>query len=143
MAGSGMPFAVPLSMLPRKVLLVDDNILLCWGLYRSLTERGFIVHTAGTVGEALIRLASDAYGLIFLDVHLPNGRGFEITDEIRRTQPEAKVIVISCDASQENLDRARGQGVFRFLEKPFNLSDITEVIDDAYGGGAQDRRFER
>lgn len=130
-------------MLPRKVLLVDDNILLCWGLYRSLTERGFVVHTAGTIGEALARLASDAYGLIFLDVLLPNGRGFEITDEIRRTQPEANVIVISCDASQENLERARAQGAFRFLEKPFDLTDITEVIEDAYGGGTRDRRFER
>ncbi|OGP33144.1 MAG: hypothetical protein A2X88_06125 [Deltaproteobacteria bacterium GWC2_65_14] len=130
-------------MLPRKALLVDDNILLCWGLYRSLTGRGFVVHTAGTLGEALTQLASDAYGLIFLDVRLPNGSGFEITDEIRRTQPLAKVIVISCDASPETLERARAQGAFRFLEKPFDLSDITELIDDAYGGGTEHRRFER
>src|SRR3989304_5481639 len=62
-------------MLPRSVLVVDDNHLVCWGLSRSLADQDFLVRTVGTGADAISHVQADHYGLVFLDVRLPDATG--------------------------------------------------------------------
>ena len=119
-------------MLPRSVLVVDDNHLVCWGLSRSLADQDLLVRTVGTGADAISHVQEDHYGLVFLDVRLPDANGFDVLREIRRISPETRVIIISADGTEGNRLKALAEGAMGLLEKPFNITDVNEVIRRAY-----------
>lgn len=119
-------------MLPRSVLVVDDNHLVCWGLSRSLADQDFLVRTVGTGADAISHVQANHYGLVFLDVRLPDANGFDVLREIRRISPETRVIIISADGTEGNRLKALAEGAMGLLEKPFNITDVNEVIRRAY-----------
>ena len=122
-------------MLPRSVLIVDDNTLVCWGLARALTGQDFLVRTVGTGADAIFHVQADHYGLVFLDVRLPDTNGFDVLREIRRISPHTRVIITSADGTEGNRLRAAAEGALGLMEKPFTISDVNEVIRRAYSGG--------
>lgn len=130
-------------MLPRKVLIVDDNVLICWGLFRTLSDQDLIVHTAATGRDAHDHVLAETYGLVFLDVHLPDGNGLQILKEIKRVSPESQVVVISADGSEANAQEALAAGALRFVEKPFDMTEIHFLLETVYGSHAQKRRAAR
>ena len=119
-------------MLPRSVLVVDDNHLVCWGLSRSLADQDFLVRTVGTGEDAISHVQADPSALVFLDVRLPDANGFDVLREIRMISPETRVIIISVDGTEGNRRKALGEGAMGLLEKPFNITDVNEVIRRAY-----------
>jgi DNA-binding response OmpR family regulator len=52
--------------------------------------------------------------------------------EIRRISPETRVIIISADGTEGNRLKALAEGAMGLLEKPFNITDVNEVIRRAY-----------
>ncbi len=67
---------------------------------------------------------------MFLDIHLPDGNGIDLLREIDKISPNAIVIVMSGDASDTNRQRAYNGGAVQFLEKPFDLADLREMIEE-------------
>jgi len=121
-------------MLPRTVLIVDDNFLVCWGLFRTLTGQNFLVRTVGTGGDAISYVQAERYGLVFLDVRLPDANGFDVLREIRRISPETRVIITSADGTEWNRLKASAEGAMGLLEKPFAITEVNEVLRRAYPG---------
>ena len=66
----------------QKILVVEDDIIICGGLKVFLEGKGFEVMTAHTVSEARKALA-DGCDLVLLDIHLPDGSGLKLCQEIR------------------------------------------------------------
>ncbi len=130
-------------MLPRRVLVVDDDRLVRWALGEEFACRGVPVRSAATAREALAGLRAESCDLIFLDVHLPDGNGIELLDDIRKVAPDAAIVMLSADAGEENRRRAAERGVDRFIEKPFEISDIDEVLRTVAGDGASTRKSAR
>jgi DNA-binding response OmpR family regulator len=86
----------------------------------------------GTGADAISHVQADHYGLVFLDVRLPDANGFDVLREIRRISPETRVIIISADGTEGNRLKALAEGAMGLLEKPFNITDVNEVIRRAY-----------
>jgi len=121
-------------MPPRSILIVDDNHLVCWGLSRTLTGQDFLVRAVGTGGEAISHVQAERYGLVFLDVRLPDANGFDVLREIRRISPETRVIITSVDGTEGSRSKAAAEGAMGLLEKPFALTEVREVLRRAYPG---------
>ncbi len=115
-------------MCPHKVLVVDDDSLIRWALQRELAFLALPARFVGNAREALAELRDGRYDLVFLDINLPDGNGVEILDEIRRISPDAGVVIMSADATEENRRRAIDAGVIQFIEKPFDMSEIHKVL---------------
>ncbi|MBK5095816.1 MAG: response regulator [Deltaproteobacteria bacterium] len=130
-------------MHPVNVLVVDDEPLICWALKRRFSGRHMSVHTVGNCGEALGELREKPYGLVLLDIHLPDGNGLDLLKEIKEISPETKVIVISSDGTEQNRQRAFSGGASQFIEKPFNIKDITRVMESSFGEYSEKRKNER
>lgn len=130
-------------MLPVNVLVVDDEPLICWALKRHISGRQMSVHTVGNCVEALGELREKPYGIVLLDIHLPDGSGLDLLKEIKEISPETKVIVISADGTEQNRQRAFSGGASQFIEKPFNINDITRVIESSFGEYPERRKYER
>jgi CheY-like chemotaxis protein len=125
------------------VLVVDDEPLICWALKRHISGRQMSVHAVGNCVEALGELRENPYGVVLLDIHLPDGNGLDLLKEIKEISPGTKVIVLSADGTEQNRQRAFSGGASQFIEKPFNINDITRVIESSFGEYPERRRYER
>jgi len=118
-------------MISMKVLIVDDNELLCLGLGRTLAMWDIAHHAVGDGENALSAVRGTFYDLVFLDIHLPDANGLDLMREIRRISPDTQVVILSSDGSEDNVRRALAEGALRFMEKPYDNSEVMEVVESA------------
>jgi two-component system cell cycle sensor histidine kinase/response regulator CckA len=115
------------------ILVVEDEELLRVAVSKALRKRGFSVIEAsdGSAGMDLIRKHKEDIDVILLDVTLPGRSSREIFDEVQRIRPNLKVILTSAyDKNTVDVSFA-GLPVTHFLRKPFQLSDLASVVQDA------------
>lgn len=107
-------------------LLVDDEQEICLLLSNVLRREGTHCVVAHTLGEARTALDSGHFDMVFLDVHLPDGLGYELVPGIKSAHPNAVSIVIS--AMDTEADRALEAGADLFITKPFDRSTLLSSI---------------
>ena len=117
-----------------RVLIVDDEVDMCWALENILMLEGYKTHTAtsGKEGLELIRQLHPNIGMLFLDVKLPDIDGLKFASFAKQHYPQIKIIIISgyyyrdSEAVQEGLANSLFDG---FIGKPFNISEIRSAIE--------------
>jgi two-component system cell cycle sensor histidine kinase/response regulator CckA len=105
---------------PGTILNVEDDLLCRFGVTYLLRSAGFQVLEAGTVAEAL-PLVADKPDLVLLDVHLPDGSGFDVCRRIKEDPATAAIPVVFLSAvAVQGEDRIRGLalGADDYLVKP-------------------------
>jgi len=123
----------------QRILVVDDDNLICWALVKEFAAMNFSTHIAESGAGALEALHQHPTDYLFLDVNLPDADGIELLPEIRRISPDTKIIVMSADASELARQRAFTGGAIQFLEKPFDLSEVHGILR-SIGNGYPQRR---
>ena len=111
-----------------KILIVDDSRLVRLKLRAELSDRGHPVVEAANGEEALKQAESDLPDGVFLDVILPGVDGCETLRRLRAVHPRLPVVMISTDASEENVARARASGALMFIQKPYADHEITTAL---------------
>jgi len=119
-------------------LVLDDDLLLGWALQRQLAACGHPAHAVQTRAAAAEKLRVRTFELVFLDVHLPDGCGIDLLPLVRATSPRAQVVVMSADASEEELARARADGAL-FVEKPFDVAAVVRLVAQLAAPGGSSR----
>jgi len=112
----------------RTILIIDDEVDLCWLLSGALTEKGYDVVAAHTLKDGMAYL-SKAPDLVFLDLKLPDGDGMDILPIIRKKNPETFVVIISAYGSEDRIVDAKEKGVHSFIDKPFTVEKIIHTLD--------------
>jgi len=115
------------------ILIVEDEELLRIAVSKALRKRGFSVIEAsdGSAGMDLMQKYKEDIDVILLDVTLPGRSSREILDEVRRLRPDLKVILTSAyDKNTIDVSFA-GLPISHFIRKPFQLSDLASVLQDA------------
>ena len=113
----------------QSVLIIDDDRNILTTLEIHLEESGLEVQTAATGAEGLQRFRSRRFDLVFLDLKLPDGSGFEVLREILALDLEAIVVIITAYATIDTAVQAVKTGAFDYLPKPFTPAQITRVIE--------------
>ena len=103
-----------------RVLVVDDERDICHLLSAMLGRGGMHCTSAYSLADAHERLAKENFAVVFLDIYLPDGKGYSLADEIRRSG--ARVIAMS--AVDHEREQALKRGVDLFIAKPFDRSTI-------------------
>jgi DNA-binding NtrC family response regulator len=120
------------------VLVVDDEALIRWALCEGLTEAGYLVEVAATGAEAKAALVeSDDPHVVLLDLRLPDVSDLSLLSEIRRRWPEAPVVVMTAHGTPQDAADASRLGVFRVVGKPFDVTEIVHLVDEAWRQRAQ------
>ena len=117
-------------MRAAKILVVDDEQLIRWSLAERLTQDGYTVVEAGTAKEALQRTGPDI-DLVLLDYRLPDSDGLRVLKQIKSTEPDIPVILLTAFSSIETAVEAMKQGAYHYANKPFNLDEISLVVQKA------------
>ena len=117
-----------------RLLIVDDEIDIVNALQRGLSEQtGYEIRVAMDGFEAGVLAEQFRPHVILLDINLGNISGREVCNHIR-DNPElsgTKVIALSGDISGEQGDALLHKGFDGFLEKPFDLRQVIQAVEDA------------
>jgi CheY-like chemotaxis protein len=113
-----------------RVLFVDDEETLVDAMGRLLQHMGYGVRTATDPRRALelFREAPGEYDVVITDQTMPNMTGVELTREILRLDPAARVVV--CSGFDPNLDEAKAKeaGAARFINKPIRGDALARLL---------------
>jgi PAS domain S-box-containing protein len=109
-----------------RLLIVEDHADTARVLGRLLRNRGYTVHLAGSVREA-IEVLAEPVDLIISDVGLPDGTGYELMRRAREIRPVAG-IAMSGFGMEEDVTRSREAGFSEHLVKPVDAVQIDETI---------------
>lgn len=115
------------------ILVVDDDQLILYALEKILRNDGYEVVTASTAAQAIEKLSFCPYDLCLLDFHLPDLNGLELMKITRDMCPKTRVVIMTAshfdsDKLSENNKKAIANGADHFISKPFDLCDITDVV---------------
>jgi len=106
-----------------RVLVVDDEAAILKFLKPALEANDYEMTSAGTVAEALKRIAADAPDVVLLDLGLPDGDG---KDVIRRAREwsDLPIIVLSARERETEKIEALDLGADDYVNKPFNVGEL-------------------
>jgi UDP-3-O-[3-hydroxymyristoyl] N-acetylglucosamine deacetylase len=115
------------------ILVVDDEENIRHTLRGVLADEGFDVLEAPNGRRALELLAHTAPRLAIVDVWMPEVDGIELVERMRAQAPGVPIIVISGHGTIETAVRVIRLGAFDYLEKPFPLDALLNVVGRALG----------
>jgi DNA-binding NtrC family response regulator len=111
-----------------RVLVVDDEPLIRSGIARCLAGR-VLVTTATTAEEGLEEIGARHYDLCMLDVYLPAMDGLTAMRKMKEISPGTKVVIMTGSYLNEAMKKQIKDEAYEFIEKPFTLSRIREVVE--------------
>jgi two-component system response regulator AtoC len=117
-------------MQPPTVLVVDDEQLIRWALTNRLTQEGYRVVEADTARAALER-HREGVDLVLLDYRLPDSDGLAVLKQIKESDPDTLVILLTAYSSIDNAVEAMKQGAYHYANKPFNVDEIALLVEKA------------
>ena len=119
------------------VLVIDDEEVMREILESLLTEEGYRVKLASNAEEGLDIFQREPVDLVIVDVMLPDKSGIEVLADLKKSDPEIVVVVITAFASVETAIVAMKRGAFDYITKPFKNDEVLVVI----GNGIKQRQL--
>jgi DNA-binding NtrC family response regulator len=117
----------------KKVLLVEDEAVLRESVRDWLVEDGYDVECVETGEEALEKIKGEEFGVVVLDLRLPDIDGLQVFEHAKELKPETKGVIITAYPSKESREKARKLGLLDYLAKPFKVEDLEKLITQALG----------
>jgi two-component system, NtrC family, response regulator AtoC len=116
--------------MPATILVVDDESLVRWTLAERLGADGHLVVEAETAKAALARFGPDV-DLVLLDFKLPDSDGLTVLKAMKARDADVPVILLTAFSSIETAVEAMKQGAYHYANKPFNLDELSLVVEKA------------
>lgn len=114
-----------------KILIVEDDTDINNLLARIMRQQGYEAVQSFSGTEGKLRLELEQYDLMLLDLMLPGMKGEDLIREIRRTDPDLPIIVLSAKSALEDKVEALGLGADDYLVKPFAVEEVAVRVAGA------------
>ena len=110
------------------VWLVDDDASIRWVLERALRQGGMSPTAFEHADTALAALRRDRPDVLITDIRMPGRSGLDLLTEIRDSQPELPVIVMTAHSDLDSAVAAYQGGAFEYLPKPFDIDQAVDLV---------------
>jgi CheY-like chemotaxis protein len=111
-----------------KVLIVDDEQVVCDLLSDELHEQGYLCSIALEGTEALAKLAAEDFDVVVLDIRLPDMSGIEVLAKMRLKYPHVAAVMVTAVNSIDAAVEATKLGASDYIVKPFSLDRVDASI---------------
>ena len=118
-------------MIPKRILIVDDEENFRHMLSVILIKEGYEVETASNGGEGLQKAVSSPFDQILCDIRMPRMDGLEFLKAIQKTGVEATIIVMSAYGTVDIAIEAMKLGAYDYISKPFKPDEIILTLRKA------------
>ena len=116
-------------MKPLRVLIIDDESVICDACRLVLAEKGYGVDHCLTGKAGLLAIERGTYDVVLLDMKLPDIDGTEILKTVREKSPSPCVIVMTGYSTMSNAVQAMKLGAADYLAKPFTDDELVAAIE--------------
>lgn len=111
-----------------RIVIVDDEALICWSLSQRLERAGYKVATAEDAATALILLRKHSTALLITDFKLDGVSGAELICQVRAEFPGLPVIVITAYRTPQLESELRELAVAAIFDKPFDTQQLIQQV---------------
>jgi DNA-binding response OmpR family regulator len=112
-----------------KILVIEDEVRVAQVLAEAFTADGHETTVRHTGEDGLAYLTRERPDAVVLDIRLPAMNGVAVLRQIRSTDPELPVIIMTGLASPSEVAEVRRLGVTEIIEKPEVLKNFSEALD--------------
>ena len=113
----------------KKVLIVDDDAVLCELLQNVLESAGYDVTCAGNCEEARHAMEQLGPRVVLLDLVLPDGKGTDLLEELKTGDPDLLCIILTAHADLDSAMAALEGGAFHYVRKPIASKELLSLMD--------------
>jgi DNA-binding NtrC family response regulator len=114
-----------------RILVVDDEMIVCESCRRILEEDGYEVEIALSGKEAFEKMKENPYDIIITDLKMPEIDGMDVLRTFRKEYPDAIIIMITGFSTVETAVEAMKLGAFDYIPKPFTPDEVSIVVKKA------------
>lgn len=114
-----------------KILVVDDEMIVCESCQRILEEEGYEVEIALSGKEAFEKMKAHPFDIVITDLKMPGIGGMEILRTFRKEYPDSIIIMITGFSTVETAVEAMKLGAFDYIPKPFTPDEVSIVVKKA------------
>jgi two-component system nitrogen regulation response regulator GlnG len=111
-----------------QILVADDDAAIRTVLNQALTRAGHEVRVTSNAGTLWRWIAAGDGDLVITDVVMPDENAFDMLPRIKKARPELPVIVMSAQNTFMTAIRASETGAYEYLPKPFDLTELINVV---------------
>jgi len=111
-----------------KILIIEDETELAKSISEYLSGENYICEFAPDFGKAMEKIKDFQYDCILLDIGLPDGNGLAVLEELKNTNKQDGVIIISAKNALDDKIKGLQLGADDYLTKPFHLSELMARI---------------
>lgn len=116
-------------MVQTSILLVDDDIQFLEATQYMLKYEGYEVTTAKNGEEAIRKYRETKPDFVLMDIRMPVMNGYDAFFKIKTVDSDAKIVFTSAYAiNNKEFEKAKQSGLYGLLTKPFDLSELNEMI---------------
>jgi DNA-binding NtrC family response regulator len=117
----------------RRVLVVDDELLIRWALREALEAEGYAVTEAADAAAARRALDERDRPLdaVVLDYRLPDSNDLGLLASMRQASPAMPVIMMTAYSTADMVKSALDLGAFRVVSKPFEVHQMVDLVGAA------------
>lgn len=117
----------------KKVILLDDEPIVCERLKPALEKVGFYVEAYTESQQVIDRLAEEKFHVLVTDLKMQKPDGIDVLNFVKQQSPSTKVIIITGFATKDTAAQAMASGAAEFIAKPFKISQLLDLIVDISG----------
>lgn len=114
----------------KRVLVADDSSTMRKIILRSLQAVGVTDTTEAADGdEAVVMFGKGEFDMVLTDWNMPGKNGLEVTQEIRKSNKDVPIIMVTTEAEKARVMEAIQAGVSDYLVKPFTADTLREKLE--------------
>ena len=117
----------------QTVLIVEDEPIVRESLHDWLSAHGYQVATAENGEQALQIIKQQSFGVVIIDLRLPDMDGNAVLEKAREYRPDLKCIIITAYPSEETTLNAMKLGAEDYIVKPFDPQELEDLIRELLG----------
>ena len=117
----------------EKIMVIDDERIVCNMAKKVLENEGYDVETFTDSQLALERIKQDKFDLVITDLKMENISGMDILREVNQRYPGTKVIMLTAYATLDATIEAIRERIFDFFPKPVKIEDLKNSVKKALG----------
>jgi len=112
-----------------RIMIVDDEMIIRESFLHWFKRAGHFTETASSGFEALDKLKSIPFDILFIDMKMPGMDGIELLERVKQEYPDTSVVIITAYGSIESSVKAMKIGASDYLLKPFRPEQLTLVME--------------
>ena len=119
--------------MPQKIVVIDDEKIVCDMAKKFLENEGYEVETFMNSELALERIRQERFDLVITDLKMENISGMDILKEVNRLYPHTRVIMLTAYATLDATIEAIRERIYDFFPKPVKIEELKQSVKKALG----------